>query len=94
MIVSGVKSQSFPEELRGKESGGGAGIRLTRDNQAKPYPMQEAKEVLGDPSSQSTSQYLLPCGAPGTLAPRHPESFPSLSLYAENTASEVTAHCH
>lgn len=47
MIVSGVKSQKSPEELGGKESGGGAGIRLTRDNQAKPLPPPRGKRSPG-----------------------------------------------
>lgn len=47
MIVSGVKSQKSPEELGGKETGGGAEIRLTGDNQAKPLPSARGKRGPG-----------------------------------------------
>lgn len=47
MIVSGVKSQKSPKELGGKESGGGVGIRLTRDNQANPLPHAGGKRSPG-----------------------------------------------
>lgn len=51
MTVSGVKSQKSPEELGGRRLGEGRRLGSLVTIRLNPYPVQEAKEVLGDPSS-------------------------------------------
>lgn len=64
-----------------------------------PYPLQDAKEVLGDLAPacisilpHATLSFLVACQAPWPPGvPQHPRSFPPLSLFAEKTTSEVNA---
>lgn len=94
MVVSGVKSQKSPEELGEKATRGAAEIRLTRDNQAKPLPCARDKRGPGRafiPILRRSTPSLWCVRHAGSSAPR---VLPSSQLYAEDTTSEVNAHCH